>query len=195
PLVKKYLKKDVVNKKTGEILSSSDLAAIVDVDKLKLDYDLMGYYTLATSEINMDDQQMIDTYTNLVEIEDQFRVMKSTLDTRPVFVRTKEHIVAHLTLCTIALILIRLIQRQIKGKYPELTGKDILYCSGLSADRIQAALNKWKIEKLGDTYYRFCDTDDPDLALILSSFNINIPKKCYKIGEIKQLKSKMEMSM
>lgn len=195
PLVKKYLKKDVVNKKTGEILSSSDLAAIVDVDKLKLDYDLMGYYTLATSEINMDDQQMIDTYTNLVEIEDQFRVMKSTLDTRPVFVRTKEHIVAHLTLCTIALILIRLIQRQIKGKYPELTGKDILYCSGLSADRIQAALNKWKIEKLGDTYYRFCDTDDPDLALILSSFNINIPKKCYKIGEVKQLKSKMEMSM
>ncbi len=70
PLVKKYLKKDVVNKKTGEILNSSDLAAIVDVSKLKIDYDLMGYYTLATSEINMDDQQMIDTYANLVEIED-----------------------------------------------------------------------------------------------------------------------------
>ena len=194
-LVKKYLKKDVVNKKTGEILNSSDLAAIVDVSKLKMDYDLMGYYTLATSEINMDDQQMIDTYANLVEIEDQFRVMKSTLDTRPVFVRTKEHIVAHLTLCTVALILIRLIQRQIKGKHPELTGNDLHYCSGLSADRIQAALNKWKIEKLGDTYYRFCDADDPDLALILNSFNINIPKKCYKIGEVKQLKSKIDMSM
>ena len=52
-----------------------------------------------------------------------------------------------------------------------------------------------KIEKLGDTYYRFCDTDDPDLALILNSFNINIPKKCYKIGEVKQLKSKIDMSM
>ena len=194
PLVKKYLKKDVVNKKTGEILNSSDLTAIVDVDKLKLDYDLMGYYTLATSEINMDDQQMINTYANLVEIEDQFRVMKSTLDTRPVFVRTREHIVAHLTLCTIALILIRLIQRQIKGKHPELI-KDLHFNSGLSADRIQAALNKWKIEKLGDTYYRFCDTDDPDLALILSSFNINIPKKCFRISEVKQLKSKIEMSM
>lgn len=195
PLVKKYIKKDVVNKKTGELLKASDLAAIVDVEKLKLDYDLMGYYTLATSEINMDDQQMIDTYGNLVEIEDQFRVMKSTLDTRPVFVRTKEHIIAHLTLCTIALILIRLIQKQIKAKHPESANKDLLFSNGLSADRIQTALNKWKLEMLGDTYYRFCDTDDPDLALILNSFNINIPKKCFKIGEIKQLKSKMEMSM
>jgi len=195
PLVKKYIKKDVVNKKTGELLKASDLAAIVDVEKLKLDYDLMGYYTLATSEINMDDQQMIDTYGNLVEIEDQFRVMKSTLDTRPVFVRTKEHIIAHLTLCTIALILIRLIQKQIKAKHPESASKDLLFSNVLSADRIQTALNKWKLEMLGDTYCRFCDTDDPDLALILNSFNINIPKKCFKIGEIKQLKSKMEMSM
>ena len=195
PLVKKYIKKDFVNKKTGELLKASDLAAIVDVEKLKLDYELMGYYTLATSEINMDDQQMIDTYGNLVEIEDQFRVMKSTLDTRPVFVRTKEHIIAHLTLCTIALILIRLIQKQIKAKHPESANKDLLFSNGLSADRIQTALNKWKLEMLGDTYYRFCDTDDPDLALILNSFNINIPKKCFKIGEIKQLKSKMEMSM
>ena len=195
PLIKKYLKKDVVNKKTGELLKASDLAAIIDVDSLKLDYDLMGYYTLATSEINMDDQQIIDTYGNLVEIEDQFRVMKSTLDTRPVFVRTKEHIAAHLTLCTIALILIRLIQRQIKCKHLEFADKDLLFGNGISADRIQTALNKWKIEMLGDTYYRFCDTDNPDLSLILDSFNINIPKKCFKIGEVKQLKSKMEMSM
>ena len=53
----------------------------------------------------------------------------------------------------------------------------------------------FKIEKLGDTYYRFCDIDDPDLALILDSFGISIPKKCFKIGEIRQLKAKMKMSM
>jgi hypothetical protein len=64
----------------------------------------------------------------------------------------------------------------------------------LSADRIQDALNKLKVEKVGDTYYRFCDIDDPDLALILDSFGIKIPLKCFKIGEIKQLKAKMIMS-
>ena len=195
PLIKKYLKKNVVNKKTGEILNSSDLAAILDIDALKMDYDLMGYYTLATSEIHMNDQQMIDTYGNLVEIEDQFRVMKGTLDTRPIFVRTKEHIIAHLTICTIALILLRLIQRQLKEKYPDAVDSDLIFSRVLSADRIQAALNKWKIEALGDTYYRFCDTDDPDLSLILSAFNASIPPKCYKISEVKQLKSKMELSM
>ena len=121
--------------------------------------------------------------------------MKSTLDTRPIFVRTKEHITAHLTICTIALTLIRLIQKQIKAKHPELVNGKLLFSNVLSADRIQAALNKLKIEKLGDTYYRFCDIDDPDLALILDSFGISIPKKCFQIGEIKQLKSKMEMSM
>lgn len=195
PLARKYFKKNVVNVKTGEILETADLASILDVEMLKQDYDLMGYYTLATSEINMTDQEMISTYGNLVEIEEQFHIMKSTLETRPIFVRTKEHIIAHLTICAIALILIRLIQKQVNAKNPDLMNKELLFCNVLSADRIQAALNKWKIEKVGDVYYRFCDTDDPDLALILNSFGITIPRKCFKTNEVKQLKAKMEMSM
>ena len=195
PTVKKYLRKNVVNVKTGEILKTADLASILDVEKLKQDYDLLGYYTLATSEINMSDKEIIGTYGNLVEIEEQFHVMKSTLETRPIYVRTKEHIIAHLTLCTVALILIRLIQKQINTKNHDLMHKELLFSNILSADRIQTALNKWKLEKVGDVYYRFCDADDPDLALILSSFGISIPKKCFKISEVKQLKAKMEMSV
>ncbi len=195
PVVKKYLKKSVVNQKTGELLKTSDLSVILDIEKLKQDYDLMGYYTLATSEINMSDQEIIETYGNLVEIEEQFHIMKSTLETRPLYVRTKEHIIAHLTLCTVALIVMRLIQKQINANHPEKVNKELLFSNVLSADRIQAALNKWKLEKIGDVYYRFCDTDDPDLSLILDSFGINIPRKCYKISEVKQLKAKMKMSM
>ena len=194
PLIKKYLKKDVVHMKTGELMNASDLSAMLDIDKIKMEYDLMGYYTLATSEINMDDKEIIKTYGNLVEIEEQFHVMKSTLDTRPIYVRTKEHITAHLTICTTALIMIRMIQKQIKAKHPELVDTSLLFSNVLSADRIQDALNKLKVEKVGDTYYRFCDIDDPDLALILDSFGIKIPRKCFKIGEIKQLKAKMIMS-
>ena len=194
PVIKKYLKKSVINKKTGELIKISDLSTILDVEKLKLDYELLGYYTLATSEINMSNREIIETYGNLVEIEDQFRVMKSTLETRPVFVRTKEHIIAHLTVCTVALIVIRLIQKQINESHPELLDNNLLFSNALSADRIQDALNKWKIEKIGDVFYRFCDTDDPDLALILDSFNVKIPKKCFKIGEVKHLKSMIEMS-
>ena len=195
PAVKKYLKKSVVNLKTGEIMKTTDLSTILDVEKLRQDYDLMGYYTLATSEINMTDKEMIETYGNLVEIEEQFHIMKSTLETRPIYVRTKEHIIAHLTLCTVALIVMRLIQKQINAKHPDQVNADLLYCNVLSADRIQAALNKWKLERIGDVYYRFCDTDDHDLALILDSFGISIPRKCFKISEVKQLKAKIEMSL
>ena len=117
-----------------------------------MDYDLMGYYMLATSEINMDDRQMINTYGNLVDIEEQFRIMKSTLDVRPIFVRTRKHIIAHLTVCTVALITLRLIQRQIKETHPEQVDQDLLFCNVLSADRIQSALQKLKVEKIGDVY-------------------------------------------
>ena len=51
PTVKKYLRKSVVNMKTGEILKTSDLSAILDTEMLKQDYNLMGYYTLATSAL------------------------------------------------------------------------------------------------------------------------------------------------
>ena len=191
-VMKKYLKKKVVNKKTGEIISASDLNAVFDMELVKQDYELLGYYTLATSEIRMPDSEMMRLYGNLVEIEDQFRVMKSTLETRPMYVWTREHIIAHLTVCSVALIMLRMIQRKIKAKHP--VEYDV-FCTGLSADRIQAALNKWTVEKIGDIYYRFAGINDEDLLTILDSFDIEIPKKCYKISELKAIKTKFKMSM
>ena len=191
-LLKKDLKKTVVNKKTGDMISTADLKAVINLDLLKKDFELLGYYTLATSEIHMPDRDMIRLYGNLVEIEDQFRVMKSTLETRPMFVRTREHIIAHLTVCTVALIVLRMIQRQIKLKHP--TDYDV-FSAGLSADRIQTALNKWTVERIGEIYFRFAGINDKDLLLILDSFGIEIPKKCYRLNELKALKSQIIISM
>jgi hypothetical protein len=100
---------------------------------------------------------------------------------------------AHLVICTIALIVIRLIQRQIKLKNPK-DSFNVFY-EGLSANRIVAALNKFKVEKLDEFYYRFNDFDDPDLSIILSSFGINLPLKLFKLGELKQLKSGCNLSL
>ena len=114
----------------------------LNMDKLKNDYDLMGYYTLITSETDMDDMKIISTYKNLTEIEDQFRIMKSTLNTHPIFLQTEEHIKAPLTICTLALIILRMIQRQIKKKHPELVDENSTFQDGIPAERIQNALNK-----------------------------------------------------
>ena len=182
--IKKYLKKQVLNDETGEIIDSENLKAIIDIDKVNEELSLLGWYSIITSETNMDENEIIDTYHNLVDIEDQFRVMKSTLETRPLYVRTDEHRIAHLTLCTIALILLRLIQRAITNKFN----------NSLSADRIQVALNKWKVEKLADEHYRFNDIDDKDLKLILDSFDIKLPVKLYKPIDFRMLKTNIKLS-
>jgi transposase len=90
----RYIKKSLVNEKTGEMIHSRDLKAILDMEKLESEFKLLGYYSIITSETEMSDDDIIDTYHNLVRIEDEFRTMKSTLDTRPIFVRSDEHITA-----------------------------------------------------------------------------------------------------
>ncbi len=183
--LKKYLKKEVLNEENGEYINSENLKALIDIDKMAEDLSLLGWYSIVTSETNMSEREIIDTYHNLVEIEDQFRVMKSTLDTRPLYVRTNEHRIAHLTICTISLILLRLIQKQIAKSDNSTT---------LSASRIQLALNKWSVEKLADEYYRFNEIDDADLKLLLNSFDINIQKKLYKPSDLRQFKKNIKLS-
>ena len=63
----------------------------------------------------------------------------------------------------------------------------------LSADRIQAALNKWKVEKLANEYFRFNDIDDDDLKNILASFDIEIPKKLYRLIDFQTFKSNIKI--
>ena len=112
--LKKFLKSDVVNIDTGETLNSHKLKAMLDMDKINSFNSLMGYYKIVTSEINMPDTEVIDKYHGLSQIEDQFRIMKGDLNTRPIFVRTKEHINAHLIICFISLLILRIIQYKIK---------------------------------------------------------------------------------
>ena len=92
---------------------------MIDDDKLNAFNELMGYYMIATSELDTPDQEIIDKYHGLTQIEDQFREMKGTLEARPVFVNTPEHIHAHLLVCFIALTRMRLVQRRIAMAEPK----------------------------------------------------------------------------
>lgn len=186
--LKKFLKSDVVNIDTGETLNSHKLKAMLDMDKINSFNSLMGYYKIVTSEINMSDTEVIDKYHGLSQIEDQFRIMKGDLNTRPIFVRTKEHINAHLIICFISLLILRIIQYKIK-QLPNFSNDNNKYWQeGMSAEKIIKALNKWTIDKMNDEYFRFNNIDDEDLATILKAFNINIPSKLYKRAELRNLK-------
>lgn len=189
--LKKFLKSELVNSKTGEILNSKDLKAFVDFDKINKYKDSFGYYQIVTSELDMPDQKVIDTYHGLSQIEDQFRVMKGDLETRPIYVRTNEHIHSHLLICLLSLIILRIIQNKIKSK--QTVKNDKFWNMGLSGSRIQTALNKWTVSEITNGFYRFNDIDDKDLKLILDSFEISIEKKLYKKMELLNLKTSIKV--
>ncbi len=121
--------------------------------------------------------------------------MKSDLETRPVYVNTPEHVTAHLLVCMVALIMMRIIQKRIRDSGHVAIDLDAYWRSGLNAQRIQVALNKWKVDRLPGELYRFMDVDDPDLKLILDAFGISLPAKMYRRVELKHIKTEIEIFM
>ena len=108
----KYAKAESVDRKTGE-MTGKDIVVTVNEDKLEGDRRLAGYNMLVSSEINADAREIYDVYHCLTEIEHTFRVMKSQLDARPIFMSTENSIKGHLLTCYFAVVLLRLTEKYI----------------------------------------------------------------------------------
>lgn len=71
---------------------------------------LAGYNMIITSETNMAASEIYAAYHNLWRIEESFRVMKSQLDARPVYLQKRDTITGHFLICYLAVLLTRLLQ-------------------------------------------------------------------------------------
>lgn len=125
--VDEYTKEHVVDKETGEMLENVKKLRRVDVEKAEEDAMYDGYFCLITSELDFDERKMRQVYGGLWRIEQSFRIMKTDLYARPVFVSKNEHIRAHFLICFVALLIVRIIQHRM-GE------------NALSAERIARAL-------------------------------------------------------
>ena len=112
----KYVKHLVFDKNTGEIIQAKSQLSL-DEDKIAEEEKLDGYYLIVSSEYKKTDDEIIDIYRGLWRIEETFKVTKSELDARPVFVSTKDHIEAHFLTCYLALVLSRVLQHKLDKKY------------------------------------------------------------------------------
>ena len=191
--LRKYMKAEVIHKETGEIVDSKKLLSMIDDEKLTAFNELMGYYQIVSSELTMDDLEMIDKYHGLTQIEDQFREMKGTLETRPIWVNTPEHIQAHLMICFMALTMMRVIQHKIKQSIPADTAKALHWSYGMPGDRCQKALRFWTIDQVSDEYYRMSGIDDADLKTICSALNLQLPLKLFTRGDLRSLKASVKI--
>jgi len=164
-----YIKNLKFDKKTGEVLNTGT-ALLLDLDKIREEEALDGYYMIVTSEMDQSDDWVIDTYRGLWRIEESFRVIKSELDARPIFVSTLDHIEAHFLICFISLVIVRLLEMTVKRKYS-------------IADMLES-LGKAECTYLQQNYYLF-DYGDDILNHLGKLFDIDFSKRLRGLAEIK----------
>ena len=102
----KYLK--ITNKdKNGK-----KITPVIGIDKEKVNEDLKyaGYNLMVTSELDMEPLQIYQTYHSLWKIEESFRITKSYLEARPIYVHKKETIYGHFLICYLSLFLLRVLE-------------------------------------------------------------------------------------
>jgi hypothetical protein len=84
----------------------------VDRAKVRAEERLDGKFLLSTSDPDLSAEDVALGYKNLLEAERAFRDLKTTLELRPVFHRLERRIRAHVLLCWLALLLVRVAERQ-----------------------------------------------------------------------------------
>lgn len=105
---------------TGKYVNFTDgkgEKAKVSINQEAIDKDLQlaGYNLIVTSETRMMDSDIYSTYHNLWRIEESFRIMKSDLDARPVFVQKESTIKGHFLICYLTVLLERIFQFKVLG--------------------------------------------------------------------------------
>ena len=173
----RYVKGVAFDKKTGEVVESGtkpelDCEAIAEAEACD------GYYLIVTNHTDWDDSRIIDTYRGLWQIEETFKVTKSELEARPVFVWDDVHVQAHFLICYVALVITRLIQRELgrDGERP-------------SAGAILGDLAQVECSRLEGNWWLFdhrTDLTDRLFALI----GEEAPHKYMATGEISALMKK-----
>lgn len=166
-----YVKNIDFDKETGEILTPSK-ALVLDLEKLKEEEALDGYYAIVTSEYEETADRIIEMYRGLWKIEESFKVTKSDLEARPVYVSREEHIQAHFLTCFIALVIARILEMKMGNRY--------------NISQLLESLKKSECTHLQANHYLF-DYYDEVLKDIGNEFCIDFSKRVRSIGEIKKI--------
>lgn len=73
-----------------------------------------GYYAVVTDRMELTTEEVMVIYRGQWKIEESFRVLKTDLQARPVFVWTDEHIKGHIAMCYVSLCIMRYLQYLMK---------------------------------------------------------------------------------
>jgi len=166
------------DKETGEVIDKGRLL-LLNKSKIEEEEKFDGFYSIVTSELYMASATIADTYRGLWEIEESFKITKSDLEARPVFVHDEDAIKAHFLICFVALVIIRLIQKKIGRVYSIAKIIDCLI-------NVQCLHEHENIYLFG---YRSVISD-----LLGDTFDLDFSKKRLQLASIKNILASVKMS-
>ena len=173
----RYIENIEVDKKTGEIKERDKSVPYINYKKYMEDEQYDGYYCIVTNIFNDEsnkfpDDKIIEIYQGLWRIEDNFRVTKNELCTRPVYVSREDRIHAHFLICYIALVILRLIHKRLHY--------------AMSTEKIIDTLSKINCSPETKNLYLFdYRSDESDLIGEIMGFDFT--KKRLTRGEIRKI--------
>jgi hypothetical protein len=167
----KYVKNVEFDSQTGEI-KTAKTKPMFDYEKLAEEEKLDGYYAIVTSERKKKNSEILSLYRGLWKIEEAFKVTKSDLETRPVYLSRQEHIEAHFLTCFIALVIARILQHRLGNKY--------------SVSAMVKSLNNVACTYIGENTY-FFNYIDHIIEDIGKKLDITFNREVLTLGEIKKI--------
>jgi len=158
------------DKDTGVINENLKQSLEIDLERIAEEEKYDGYYALVTSELDMPNTEIIEKYRGLWKIEESFKISKSTLSTRPIYHELDNRINAHFLICFISLLIGRIIELRLGGKY--------------TVDRITKTMAKISCSRIDQNYWLFnhrCEVSDA----LNKEFGVNFNNKIMTLKKIK----------
>ena len=142
----------------------------VDKQKIKTETNLDGKYLLRCSDPGLSAEDIALGYKQLLEVERGWRDMKQILDLRPVYHRREDRIRAHVLLCWLALLLIRVAETTAGGSW--------------TWNRIRAELQRLHAVTYTGPAGTFRQTTEPAKSQrdVLTALGLDPPKKIIEIS-------------
>ncbi|WPX09246.1 IS1634 family transposase [Anaerocellum danielii] len=146
----------------------------LDEEAIKEDERFDGYYAIQTSKLDMTAEEILRAYHDLWKIEESFRVMKSSLEVRPIFHWTEKRIKGHFVVCFLAFLLERTLEFKLREK-----GKD------MSSEKIKEAVNSMNFMQIeaGGRKILLKAKIEQEAKEILQVMKIDMPKNLMMIEE------------
>jgi len=168
----KYVNFVSTDKKGNE--TNSKIKVTINEEAIENARKLAGYNMLVTSELKMSAQEIYKAYHNLWRIEESFRIMKSELDARPVYLQKEETITGHFLICYLAVLLTRLLQFKVLESE---------FCS----EEIFAFIRDFRVAQISDRKYMNLARNSSFIKALLLKTKLPLTSYFLSIGQVKKM--------